>query len=703
MEILTVLSAIWRRKSVVIASLAAFLTAAVLATILLPRLYESAALVEVTSSDASSSLLNEIGMSEMALSLTSGDEEMQDKIYVALAPPVMEQVIWRMQLRDEDGYLYEPEDVNAISILSPVLGKPGFEIVQEQGTTVLKIRAVGLSQAAAPLMADTLAQVYIEQTTEVARSETREAQRFINEQVKLVQKELDEVYRQKARVQKENNVIDMEWELKSAVQRIADLQLEGQMVDAKIQETRGRLSELVEFREREVARGGSPMAMQDNPVIHEMRSKLWNITKERDTLIRRGYTEKAPEVKALNDEIVSYKQLIDQELVNLAELDPEVHNMEQELSGLQKKALEINAMAAATTDEYANFPERMRDVARYDLAASAIETVYKGLEDQRYQIGVAEAMTMSDTRVLSTAKMPERHSSPSALLNLIGGLFLGLGFGVAGALVLEYVDDTVQDANDIRKTWDLPQLGVITRYAHKGPPPAVATLPATDPIAEAYRTVRNGLEFASLDEPIQILGITSSIPGEGKSTTAINVAISMARDGKRVLMIDCDLRLPTQHRQFTDTLVAPGLVEILTRTATPAEAIQETAVDNLDLLAAGTSPPDPGHLIESLRLRQVLLEIARGYDVVVLDCPPVLAVNDPIILGRVVDAMVLVVEVGKVTRRMLQEVQSRFEGARLTPVGVILNKMRHSPNLYGAYAKQYQRAAEVRRAAGSDS
>lgn len=703
MEILSVLQAIWRRRIILFASLGLFVICGVLLTFLVPKQYKAESLLEIKSQDQTASLLNELGMAEMAMTLTSGDEEMLDKIYIALAPPVMEQVVWRMQLRDEDGYLYKAEDVNEVGLLSPLVGKPGFELAQEQGTSVLVVTAYGPSKEAAQLMADTISQVYIDQGTEIARAETREAQRFIVEQIDAVRAELDRVYSEKARVQKNNDVIDMEWEIKSAVQRISDLYLEYQLVVAKIEETKGRLYHSRMWRDKERQAGGSPVAMQDDPVIHELRSRLWSLTRERDALLNNGRTQKAPEVVEKTAEIAATRVLIDEELANLAELDPEVANLESELYGLQNKAREIQDLAQRTTTEFANYPERMREVAGLDLAGDAIETVYKSLADQQYQIGVAEAMTMSDTRVLSQAKLPEKHSSPNLILNLLAGIVLGLGFGVAGALAMEYIDDTVQNADDLRKVWDLPQLGVIFKYGAKGGVPAVAQLPATDPIVEAYRTVRNSIEFASLDKPIQILAVTSSIPGEGKSTTAINIAASIARDGKRVLMVDGDLRLPTQHRQFPETVVAPGLVEVLTRTNTPAEAVQETPVENLFLLAAGTSPPDPGHLVESLRMRQVLLELARSYDVVLVDAPPVLAVNDPIVLSRVVDATVVVVECSKATRRMLNEVQTRFENVRTTPIGLVLNKVRASANQFGAYAKQYQVRAQKREATSTAS
>lgn len=700
MEILTVLTAIWRRKAVVFASLFLFVVLGVVLSLFTPRLYQADALLQITAQDETASLLSDLGMSEIGMTLTSGDEEIQDKIYIALAPPVMEEVVWKLQLRDSDGYLYEYDDVNNVSIVSPLLGKPGFEITQEQGTSVLVVTAFGTSKEGAVLMADTLADIYIQQTTETARQETSQAQEFIAEQIKKVEKELDDVYQRKASAQERAAVIDMEYEIKAAVQRISDLNMESQLVSATAAETRGKIAQIRRGREKEANLGGTPTSMQDSPIIHEARSKKYAAIRERDGFLGHGYTDRAPEIVNLNADIKAAQDVIDAEIARMREFDPEIATLEESLNGLERKQEQMRSLALATTSEFATFPARMREVASLDLASDAISEVYKSLADQQYQIGVAEAMTMSDTRVLARAKVPEKHSSPSAILNLVGAIFLGLGFGVAGALALEYVDDTVEDADSIRKVWDLPQLGVIFRYAHKQPLPAVAVLPATDPIAEAYRTVRNSLEFASLDTPIKLLGFTSCIPGEGKSTTAVNVAISLAREGKRVLMVDCDMRLPTQHKQFPATVLAPGLVEVLTRTQSAEVAVQPTPVDGLFLLAAGDPPPDPGQLIESLRMRQTLLDLARGYDVVVVDAPPVLAVNDAIVLNRTVDAMVLVVESGKATRRMLAEVKSRFERVKAAPVGIVVNKMKSSTNLYGAYAKQYQRAAEKRKARG---
>jgi capsular exopolysaccharide synthesis family protein len=696
MEIITLLAALWRRKFIILGSMTLFISAGILLSVVVPRTFTSAALLEVSSSDSTSSLLNSLDMGEMAMTLSSGDEDMINKIYIALTPPVLNKVIWKTQLRNNSGFLYEPDDINNLSIISSLIGKPGFELTQESGTDVLIVKAVGRSKEEAMLMADTLADVYINHTTDKARAETHEAQTFVLAQLEQVKKELDEVYTERAKTQQLNAVIDMDWEIKLAAERLSQTLLEQQMLAAKIRETQGKIDSLRSYRRREIDSGGSANAMMSDPIIHDLRSKIWSMTRDRDALLANGYTEKAPEIMEFNASISASEKLLNDEMRILAALDPEIAMLEADMSGFQRKGLELAEQSDATTREFSSFPDRMREVTSLNLAAVAIETVYKSLADQKYQIGIAEAMTMSDTTVLSPGSMPKKHSSPLLLLNLIGGIFFGIAFGVATALLLDYVDDTIQDGDDLREVWPLPQLGQIYRYDAKDGI-AVARLPATDPISEAYRTVRNGLEFASLDNPIKVLAITSAIPGEGKSTTAVNIAASIAKDNKRVLMIDGDLRLPTQHRQFPTTVAAPGLVDIIRRTHTPEAAIQSTDIDNLFLLAAGDLPTDPGHLIESERLKEVIKELAGRFDFVIIDAPPILAVNDAIILTRVVDAVALVIEARKVTRRMVTEVHKRFDAIGATPVGFILNKIDSSSGLYGAYAKHYQNAALARK------
>jgi capsular exopolysaccharide synthesis family protein len=685
MELIQFANVLWRRRAVVVGSLLCFLVVATLATILLPRSYEAETELLVTGEESTTSLLNELGLSEMAMSLNGDDH--QNKIYLATSDPIMEDVIWRLQLRDSDGHLYEAEDISEGGSLSIALGTPGVEVTQISGTDVLTITATAPSPEAARLMANTIADSYIRHTTEQERTEIREAQRFIQAQLELVNQELDSAFSQIAVAQQQDEIIDLESEVRAAVGRLSELLLEKETASAKAQEIRARITSTKEFRALESTNGVSSTTMTTNPVIGSLRTRITEIRARKEALLLDNHTTLSPEVRELEFQITAANDELSAAMNEMSTLDPIVANLEAELSGVKERSAEIANSIQRTTSAFANYPDKMRRISQLELAANAAEAVYRSLQDQRFQIGIAEAMTMSDVRIVATAKLPEKHSSPLALLNGLLGLILGMCFGTASAFVLEYVDDSLKEANLAREVWDLPQLGLIPRHkARNGA--ALSGLSPTDPLAESYRTIRNSIHFASLDKPAKFIAVTSSIPGEGKSTMVANLAISMARDGKRVLIVDADLRRPTQHQFFNETLSAPGLVEVLSRHDEFADTVQRTPIDNLDMLSAGTAPADPGKLVESLRMRAVLGEIGRDYDVILVDTPPVLAVGDALIIGRMVDGVIIVAEIGVVTRRLLADTRDRAESAQVQPMGMVFNKVPGSPHPYAAYYQQ---------------
>jgi capsular exopolysaccharide synthesis family protein len=641
----------------------------------------------IAGEDSTASLLNDLGLSEMAMSLTSSDD-LQNKIWLATSRPVMEDTIWRLQLRDESGNLYLSDDVADAGLLATLLGKPSVEVTQVSGTDVLLITAVAGDPETARLLGDTLALVYIQRATDASRAEIAGAQQFIQDQLVLVTDELDRAFAEIAEAQRESEIIDVESEVRAAVSRLSDLLSEQHQVASLMQETRAKIEAAKVFRGRQTATGVAASSMTENPVIGRMRTQLSDLRAQRQALLLDNHTTEAPEVKDLTHRITSAQGELTSALAEMVVVDPTVAELEANLAGLRERSREVGRGITATTEAFSSYPDKMRRLSRLELAASAAEGVYRSLQDQRFTIGIAEAMTMSDVRVVSNARTPAEASSPKTLINLIAAIVLGMLLGSGSALALEYVDDSIKAPEDVRNAWDLPQLGIIPRY-RVGTAPALSTLSPSDPLAEAHRLVRNGVRFASLDKPIATLGVTSSIPGEGKSTLSMNLALSYAADGVRVLLIDADLRKPVQHKAFKELVSSPGLVEVLTRQVAPMDAVQSTSVPRLSVLAAGALPPNPGKLIESLRMRQTLLELGREFDMLVIDTPPVLAVSDPLVMAHQIDGLVIVVEAGRATKRMLAEVRDRFEAADLVPTGLVLNKVRAAANPYGNYAKAY--------------
>ncbi len=687
MELVKLYTALLRRRWLVIQSVAFFTLAAVLLALVLPKNYKASARVLVSSSDTSMSILSDLGLSEVAAGLSSSADDIQNKINLATTRPVLNEVIWNLQLRNLDGRLLTSEEFLIAGLTGELEARPNILVTQQQGSDMLVFEARSNDPELSRLMADTIVNVAIQHGQEQARSETRSARLFIQQQLGVVREEFDAAMAEIADAQAAEQVIDLDSEIRAAIARISELMLAYENNAASIQELRARIGSQQAYQGREGVDSVSPVSMGTNARISLITERMTGLKQERAKALTTK-TAKHPDVVQIDDLIAVNRKELDAALVEQHDMDPTIHNLRSELAGLRKKGVEISASIDRTTAEFAQYPNKMRLIAQLKLAAAAAEDVYKSLQEQRFQVGVAEAMLVSDLKFVEPAKAPDRHASPKLLVNLLLGLMLGAGFGAGLVFLFEYVDDTIKSPDDLRGVWALPRLGIVARQ--KQGKESIIDLPATDPLTESYRTIRNSLVFASVDKPVQLLAVTSAVPGEGKSTVASNLAMSFAREGKRTLLVDCDLRRPTQHRLFGTVSNHLGLTDVLSGKHDAASAIQQSPVEGLSLLTSGQAPDDPGRLVESLRLRQLLLDLRKSWDVVVVDTPPVLVVNDALVIARAVDGMAIVVESGQTSRKLVIDMRGRCEGAGIEPLGVIVNKMDFFTTGYGAYMRAYR-------------
>ena len=191
------------------------------------------------------------------------------------------------------------------------------------------------------------------------------------------------------------------------------------------------------------------------------------------------------------------------------------------------------------------------------------------------------------------------------------------------------------------------------------------------PASEAYRTLRTNLSFYNLDKPLKTLVVTSPAAGEGKSTTIANLAVTMAQSGRRTILVDCDLRRPTLHELF-DLAMTPGLTNLVMDEVGELP-LQQTAVENLQILSSGLKPPNPADLLGAARMDQIIAQLAERADMVLFDVPPVMAAADAAILGAKTDGVLLVIQAGKTrrdqserAREILEKAKARIVGATLT-------------------------------------
>lgn len=203
-----------------------------------------------------------------------------------------------------------------------------------------------------------------------------------------------------------------------------------------------------------------------------------------------------------------------------------------------------------------------------------------------------------------------------------------------------------------------------------------------NPAAEAYRVIRTGIQFAQAGKELQTIALTSCTPNEGKSTIVANLAVVLTQAGKSVLLIDCDMRNPTVHKNFNLSNKV-GLSSCISIGTALSDAVQKTSIEGLYALTGGVIPPDPSELLGSERMRELLQEAREIYDYVLIDLPPVLPVADALVLGAVVDGVVLVIDSGEVKVDLARDVKKQLQHAGANILGVVLNKVRSEHRGYG--------------------
>lgn len=333
------------------------------------------------------------------------------------------------------------------------------------------------------------------------------------------------------------------------------------------------------------------------------------------------------------------------------------------------------------------------------------EKLYALLLERTKESGLARMLNVNNVRVLDRPRVPRSPVRPNVPLNIGAGVLLGLLLGVGMAMGRAVLDRTIKTPGDVEQVLGVSFLGLIPelepskdaaakqkarrrgRAASPGRELIVHEMP-TSGIAEASRSIRTNILFTAPDKPYKVMLITSAAMGEGKTTVACCIAIAMAQTGKRVVLVDCDLRRPRLHRIFQK----PSDVGLTTALVDDAQEdqIEESEVPNLSVYVAGPHPPNPAELLQSERFKTVLKRLTTRFDYVILDSPPVLAVTDAAVLSTLVDGVVMVTRAFQTRKELAQHALRRLTDVGAHVAGVVLNAVNLTKDEY-KYSYQYYR------------
>lgn len=433
------------------------------------------------------------------------------------------------------------------------------------------------------------------------------------------------------------------------------------------------------------------LLFKTSPKLVELQKELSDLQTQSAELSNK-YGPDNPKVREAELKIAAINQQLKESSTSLEEKLKIEYERAVRVESDLKNALE-RAKGEATQQNQASI--------QYNILRQEVDTNNKLYQDFLQKTNQAEAQKVEQQNnllIIESAQVPGFPVGPRRMFTILIGFMLSTAVGVGLAFFLEYLDNTIKTVEDVSRYAQLPALSVIPAVAasaHRklsakskkalGAAAGASSLPmkaeqlvsldTRSSAAEAYRVLRTSVLLSAAGQPPKTILITSGQPGEGKTTTAINTAISLSQLGASVLIIDCDLRRPTTHKVLGVDHIQ-GLSTYLSRNnVTLDEVIQKLPIANLSLLPCGPIPPNPAELIISERMKEMLRELSERYDHIIIDSPPLINVTDPVILSTMVDGVILVVHGGKSTRDIVRRARQELSSVGAKVFGVVLNNV----------------------------
>ncbi len=414
-----------------------------------------------------------------------------------------------------------------------------------------------------------------------------------------------------------------------------------------------------------------------NPLLADLYARLQLLSSRRDSLTQGPFASAStnPDVQFLDTQITAIAEQF-------------IQAVRSQIATFEARINALDGLAAKTASTVSGLPITQAEEERLQQEASATQVLADQLRQEQQRARISEVAEGGKVEVIDLAP-PAAFSVPQSARRklLFGGLVSAL-ICIGLIFLFDELNTSLRRKHDVEQLLSLPTLGSIpsltrgtsvsrrlpgmrAKNVSNGKGVSLATY-AESPVFESYRAIRTSLIFSNAVESLRTIAVTSASPGDGKSTTVANLAMAFAQQDLRVLAIDCDFRRGSLHRIFKVPR-SPGFTNAIATGANLASVVQETSIPNLSVLTTGVHPPNPGELLGSHRVRDLLSEAGAQYDLLIIDTPPVLAAADASVIGSMVDGVILLIRVGVTTKSAARAAQERLQlvGARI--LGTVLN------------------------------
>ena len=686
----------WVPTSIVIASVFG-LTAIV--TFTQKPIYESQGKLVFTKKDvvsSLSSLTNIAGKVGELGGLTNTSNPVDTESEIIRSSPVVSKTIDALQLKNEKG---EP--------LSTERFLKTLSLKNIRGTDVLQISYKSTDAQEAANVVNSIMKNYLATNISSNRTEANAAKEFLSSQLPKVEEQVKVAEANLRSFKEKNKLVALEVETKTGLESLSRLyevinDIQGRLVAAETssqslqQEMRLNTQEAVDLT-----------ALSQSSSVQQALTEYQNV--QRDIAVARTtYSREHPSVVSLTLKESALKQELTARVAETIGVSTTLPQQSRRQVGLLTQSLtqdlvksEVNKLALRSQlDELRkvfinnrmrldSLPRLEQEQVQLKRQLSVAQETYEQLLKQFQIVQIIESQSVGNARLVEEAVAESDPISPKIALNLALGGFIAILLGLGIPLLLESLDRSLKNIEDAQLLLDLPLLGTVplmTGDANKniGFSDQNSRL-STDKsyaLTNSFEIIQTNLKFSLPDENLQVIMLTSATPGEGKSFSASNLATVMSRKGKRVLLIDADMRRPRQHRIWRKPNIK-GLSNILINQTHLEDAIVQV-LPNLDLLTAGTIPPNPLSLLDSQSMEDLIDKARDNYDFVIVDTSPLMSVADPLVVSNFVDGILIVIRIGQVHSQEVVMAKALLDQSEVPVLGMLLNGI-NEQNSYGGY------------------
>lgn len=627
--------------------------------------------------------------------LTNLSNPLETEAEVIRSNPLVQKIIDEFQLKDQRG---EPLKIETFLKNLKVKGIRGTDVME------LSYRSTNQQEAAAVI--NELMNSYLDNNIRTNRAEATAAKDFLRKQLPQIERTVVEAEVALRRFKDENQVISLQEEAKVGVEGLRNLSEEITKAQAELASVKNRSAGLQSQLELTTRQAVKLSTLSQSSGVQQLLTEYQKLQAE-IAVTKTRFTDEHPTLQNLMRKEEALKQQLEKrvgQIVSSPESVPEknlqIGELKQTLTAELVKS-EVERLALVNQIEvlqksFLSYHARMKVLPKLEQRQRALErklqvgqSTYQQVFKQLQETEVIEQQKVGNARIISQALVPQKAVSPKISLNLALGGFLGVLLGAGTALLLEAMDKSLKNIEEAKRLLGYPLLGSIPQTGSKGKKnngESEEELPILNnpysPACSAFEMLQTNLSFTVSDKELRVILVTSSCPGEGKSFVSANLAVTISQLGKRVLLVDADMRRPRQHSIWNLSNFI-GLSNILVNQAQLRNTAQEALV-TLDVLPAGTTPPNPLALLDSQRMNTLIKEATKEYDFVIIDTPPLTAVADALVVGKWVDGMLLVVRPGKVESGAVNTAKSLLEQAKVPVLGMVVNGVEVGSG-YGGY------------------